>query len=147
MPFVSALRTIVFPVVYMSACMLQGMLSHSFLRFQRVRKINHSQVNEDYSPEQLYFRRAPHFPTAHMENLLESARDVVNASAKFTLEPISATNRVRRRHLSPAFLSYRSYPLLSGKLRMYLGISACHRRLRFLLQPRHRPSCSGLMGQ
>jgi hypothetical protein len=62
-PFTSASRTIVFPVVYMRACML----SHSFLRFRRVRKINHSQANEDYSPERLYSRRAPRFPTTHME--------------------------------------------------------------------------------
>src|ERR1700761_8979819 len=79
--------------------------------------------------------------------LIARESNVAVREVKFPLEPISATNRVRRRHLSPAFLSSQSYPLLSGKLRMYLGISACHRRLRFLLQPRHRPSCSGLMGR
>jgi guanine nucleotide-binding protein G(i) subunit alpha len=41
-----------------------------------------------YSPEELLA-----FRPLIWKNLLESARDVINALAKFTLEPITATNR------------------------------------------------------
>ena len=58
------------------------------------------ECTNSYTPKELLAFRA-----LVWKNLLESAHDVVNALAKFTLEPISATNRVRCRHLSPAFLS------------------------------------------
>jgi len=49
-----------------------------------------------YTPEELLA-----FRPIIWKNLLQSAGDVVNALAKFNLEPITATNRVCRRRLSP----------------------------------------------
>ena len=91
-----------------------------------------------YTPEELLA-----FRPLIWKNLLESARDVVNALTKFNLEPITPTNRVRRYHLSPASFSPLSCP---GELRTYLDLSARHRRPTFLLQPRYRTSYSRHMG-
>ena len=68
-----------------------------------------------YTPEELLA-----FRPLIWKNLFESARDVVNALSKFNLEPITPTNRVRRRLLSPTFLSSLSY---LGKLRTYFDVS------------------------
>jgi hypothetical protein len=70
-----------------------------------------------YTPEELLA-----FRLLFMENPLESACDTVNTLAEFTLEPISATNRVCRHHLSPVSLLSHSYPLLSGKLQSVLPL-------------------------
>ena len=91
-----------------------------------------------YTPEELLA-----FRPLIWKNLFESARDVVNALTKFNLEPITSTNRVRRRLVSFTTFSPFSY---SGELRTYLGVSAHPRRSPFLLQPRHRTSRSRLMG-
>ncbi|KAI9454672.1 G-protein alpha subunit-domain-containing protein [Lactarius psammicola] len=61
------------------------------------------------------------------KNLLQSASGVVLALARFNLEPITVTNRVRRHLLSPTSFSYWSCPSFSGELRTYLGVSARHR--------------------
>ena len=81
------------------------------------------------------------------KNLLESARDVVQALGKFNLEPISPANKVRHpgsvffyHHLSP-----HSFGLL-GKLRTHHDLPAGHRKSSILLQPRNRPGRAGGVG-